>query len=72
MLFPSCHLRLGVRGWRWRVWKGLAVGADEAVGFDDGGVGVELAEVGGGEVNAAVEAGDEKEADFALAAGLDG
>jgi len=58
-------------GWL-RVRDGLAIGADESVGIDDGGGGVELPVVGGIEVDPAVEAGNEKEPDFAFAAGLDG
>ena len=46
--------------------EGLAVGADEAVGFDEGRGGVELFVVGGGEVNAAVDAVEEEEAGAAL------
>jgi hypothetical protein len=64
------HLRLLRGGWWWRVGDGLAVGADGAVAVDDGGGGVELPVVGGGEVEAAVDAFEEEEAGAAL--GVDG
>ena len=48
----------------------MAVGADEAVGLDDGGGGVELPVVGGDEVDAAVDAFEKEETGAAL--GVDG
>jgi len=72
-LWGACWWRIGVGdllvgggfGW-WLVGEGLAVGADEAVAGDDGRGGVELSVVGHGEADVAAEAGDEKDADFAL------